>query len=121
MLLEQGMGNAMTELDVTWRRVAAIWWLLFWRGMVGGFLLGAIMGAVVGLIGGVVYFASGGRDPQTAAQIGRYSALALAMPLGLWWYMVIIRMALRKKYTGFRIVLVAYETVDNSQAQLATG
>jgi hypothetical protein len=34
----------MQELETTWPRVLAVWWLIIWRGLVGAFLLGVALG-----------------------------------------------------------------------------
>jgi len=104
----------MQELEATWRRLAAIWWLMLWRGAIGGFLLGSVVGLIVGGIAGVV--AAGvfriPFDQATYEQIGRISALVVTMPLGLLWGLFVLRMAVRKKYRGFRIVLIAEPTTQ---------
>ena len=41
----------MQELEVTWQRVARIWWLIVWRALLGGTLLGAAIGFIIGFIG----------------------------------------------------------------------
>src|SRR5580704_7615725 len=53
-----GREEKMQELEATWNRSMRVWWLLLWRGIVGGFVFGAIIGAIAGgaaaLLGGSV-------------------------------------------------------------------
>ena len=98
----------MQELELTWKRIACIWWLMLWRGVIGGFLLGAVTGGIVGLIAGFVaaYVFHVPFDVSTYQQIGRLSSVTVCVPLGIVWGFLIVRMAIRKKYREFRIVLV---------------
>ena len=38
----------MQELEITWRRVMAIGWLIMWRGAIGGAVIGAVIGFIIG-------------------------------------------------------------------------
>jgi hypothetical protein len=84
------------ELDVTWRRVASVWWLVFWRGAVGGLLLGAVAGFIVGM---VVALAG---HPELGRTAGGWAGRLISIP----WVAVALKMALEKRYREFRIVLV---------------
>jgi len=88
----------MQELEVTWGRVASVWWLLAWRGVLGGLLIGAAVGFVIGLVG---FFAG-----LSLEAINLLSTVAGAA-VGLLWALVVVRMALKKQYGEFRLVLVA--------------
>jgi hypothetical protein len=81
---------------------------MFWRGLLGGFLLGAVAGVVVGLIAGFVgaFVFHVPYDVATYQRIGRLSSLSVCMPLGIVWGFLIFQMAFLKKYRDFRIVLV---------------
>ena len=107
-------GAAMQELEATWRRMAAIWWLMMWRGAIGGLLLGSVIGLIAGAIAGFVAAAvfQIPFDQATYENIGRISALVVTIPLGLLWGLLVLRMAVRKKYHGFRIVLIAEPTTQ---------
>ena len=98
----------MEKLDLTWKRLAAVWWLMLWRGMLGGVLLGMVVGAIVGFLAGItaqlVFHVP--LDIATYQRIGQVSSLTVCIPLGIVWGLVIVRMALRKKYGDFEIVLV---------------
>lgn len=87
----------MTEVPVTIVRLSAVIWLVLWRGAVVGGLLGALGGALVGII--AVMAGSPGRHPVAAGLAG----LALSMP----WYFLVFRMAFKKQYHDFRIVMIA--------------
>jgi hypothetical protein len=87
----------MQELESTWKRIIAVWWLIFWRGTLGGVLLGAVFGFVEGFIGGML-----GWSPQSITLItGTTGAI-----VGFVWFVLVVRMALRKHYGDFRIALV---------------
>jgi hypothetical protein len=86
----------MPELEVTWQRAARVWWLIVWRALLGGVLLGAVIGFIIGLIGAAMGW------PQQST-IG-FSTIAGAL-VSAAWGLVVVRMALRKKYIEFRLVL----------------
>jgi hypothetical protein len=87
----------MQELAVTWQLVVRIWWLIAWRGALGGFILGAVLGAVIGFIEGAIGLS--GRTITISGTVAGWFA-------GLAWGLVVVRMALRKKYADFRLALV---------------
>jgi hypothetical protein len=87
----------MHELELTWGRVLSVWWLVAWRGLVGSLLIGAAIGFVIGLVG----FAAG----VTLDAIQLISTVAGGL-VGLLWAIVVVRMALKKKYGEFRLALV---------------
>jgi hypothetical protein len=85
------------EREPTFERTLSIWWLLAWRGTICGALMGELLGAVIG----VVWYALHG-SPQNLQMV---SSIAGSL-IGLTWGFVVLRMALRKNYSGFRIALV---------------
>ena len=85
------------ELEITWGRVRSVWWLLVWRNIVGAMLLGAVVGAVWGGIAAVA-----GMGPE----VGPVGGGILGLLVGIIWSLFVIRMALRKRYKGFRLALV---------------
>jgi hypothetical protein len=91
----------MQELEPTWGRVMSVWWLLAWRTMVGAFLLGAIAGGVFG------FFAALANWPAETIQSG---GTVLGGFIGALWGIVVVGMALKKKYSNFRIALVPVTT-----------
>ena len=42
----------MQELKITWERVARVWWLLVWRGLLGGWILAVVLAFLIGEAGG---------------------------------------------------------------------
>jgi hypothetical protein len=87
----------LQELEITWERIISVWWLIVWRGVLGavsiGFVVGFIMGAVMG---------AAGVPLQTIQSVSGIVGLFI----GLAWGIVVTRMALQKKYKGFRLALV---------------
>jgi hypothetical protein len=88
----------MGTQEVTWRRVLAVWWLIVWRALLGGAVLGFIAGFLVGFIGLLAGL------PQDVRLITSGALGALA---SLIWGIIVLRMALRKTYSDFKIVLTA--------------
>jgi hypothetical protein len=87
----------MQELEITWQRVARIWWLIVWRAALGGGILGFILGAIIGFIEGSIGWSMG--------TIQASSGIA-GMLVSLGWAVVVVKMALRKKYIDFRLALI---------------
>ena len=88
----------MQELAITWQRVIRIWWLITWRAFVGSWILAMIFGFVVG----VLHYAA-----LVDTQLSYISSVVVGWFLGFGWLIVVVRMALNKKYTDFRLALVA--------------
>jgi hypothetical protein len=91
----------MQELEVTFGRALSVWWLLLWRGFLGAFVLSFIVGFVFGLVYGIlgrIY----GWPVGGAIGGGILGAVSSAL-----WGILVVRMALNKRYSEFRIVLVA--------------
>ncbi len=79
----------MHELESTWGRAIAVWWLMFWRGTVGAFLLGLVAGFIIGLTGTLLgRFLNLQLAPATAWLSGGVGAIA-----GVFWFMFVVRMA----------------------------
>jgi len=89
--------NDMHELEPTWGRTIAVWWLIFWRGLLGSMLLGGVIGFVFGFTA-----ALSGMSPQTIAAISPFLGALVALP----WAVLVVQMALRKQYSDFRIALL---------------
>jgi cation transporter-like permease len=87
----------MQELEATWNRSMPVWWLLLWRGIVGGFVFGAIIGAIAGVAAALL-----GGSVQDVVLFNS----VLGPVVGIVWATFVVRMALRKKYAGFRIALI---------------
>jgi hypothetical protein len=90
--------GAMQELEVDWQKVLRIWWLIVWRSTLGAVLIGFVLGFVLGFIGAMLGI------PERTMSVVASVAGAL---VGLGWSLVVVRMALLKRYDGFRIALVA--------------
>jgi hypothetical protein len=88
----------MQELEINWGQVLRIWWLVMWRSLIFGILIGVVTGIVVGLFSYIIEIRG------VAAH--DFSAIS-GFILGGLWQIYCIRSALRKKYRGFRIALVA--------------
>jgi hypothetical protein len=89
-------GQSMQQVDLTWPRVVSVWWLIVWRGAVGALVLGAAAGFVIGIVG---FFLG------ISEQVPIISGLAGAL-ISIAWWIIVIRMALKKEYKDFDIVLV---------------
>lgn len=88
----------MGEAPVTFGRAISVAWLVLWRGAVGGMISGALLGFCLGLIMSLSGF---------ALQDIRMIVGLLGAACGLVWWIVVVRMALIKKYQSFRIVLIS--------------
>jgi uncharacterized protein (DUF697 family) len=88
----------LQEVEITIGRLLRIVWLIAWRGALGGFLLGAIVGFLIG----VVMTAQG--SPLKLIQLVTGIAGGI---VGLIWWIAVLRMALKKQYSDFRIALIA--------------
>jgi hypothetical protein len=91
------MMQELQELEVTFSRVISVWWLLVWRSMLGAVVFGGIAGFIVGVAFGVLQLPFDSRFPGIAGAIA-----------GFVWFIVVVRMALRKKYETFRIALLPH-------------
>jgi hypothetical protein len=85
----------MQEVELTAQRLLSVWWLIFWRGTIGGMILGFLVGGIIGFVMAIAGSAS------LAAAAGGYAGLTV-MP---FWGLLVVYMALRKNYKGFRIAL----------------
>lgn len=91
----------MQELEPTWERVVSVWWLVVWRGVLGALLIGAAVGFVIG-VAGTIAASMFGFPVEPVRQV---SSVAGGI-VGLGWGLVVVRMALEKRYKDFRIALV---------------
>jgi hypothetical protein len=90
----------MPELEATWGRVLSAWWLIAWRGLVGGMGIGALFGLAVGLIGIAL------STPQNTSTVAATIGGAL---LSLFWGIIVVRMALRKRYRVSALLCLRHE------------
>jgi hypothetical protein len=85
----------METLAITWSQALNVWWLIMWRSMLGGFLLLFAVNFVISFVGALAGVSTGGL--LTSSIIG--------VVISLLWGIVVVRMALCKKYRHFRLVL----------------
>ncbi len=91
-------GREMQELEFTRKRVIAVWWLVAWRGTLGTALLAAAGGALDGAFAGAM-----GTTPKPLFWILNITTGVLS----IIWMMLVVRMALRKRYSDFRLAAVS--------------
>ncbi len=87
----------MQELEASWPRVLRVWWLIVWRGALGGFVFGGIAGFVLGFVGAIA---------GVSMEMIQLGSGILGLVIGLGWALLVVRMALRKRYGDFRLALV---------------
>jgi uncharacterized membrane protein YdjX (TVP38/TMEM64 family) len=90
----------MREIDITIGRLLRIYWLLLWRGSIGGGVIGALFGFVIGFIMAIA--------GSTREHVTLVTSIA-GLVIGAIWAFVVVRMAIEKEYDDFRIALVARE------------
>ena len=88
----------MQELELTWGRVAWIWWGLFWRWVVFANL---IVGAYAGFVG-IILLLLGHRDWASSPWLVNGILVAL-IPAAI----IALKLSLKAKYKKFRLVLIA--------------
>ena len=95
----------MQELEITWWRLLRIVWLIIWRATLGAVVVGFILGGIAGfLVGGIEAVMGASREEAlSASRVAGSVAGALA---GLICTFVAVRMALRKRYSDFRLALL---------------
>jgi hypothetical protein len=90
----------MQELEPTWQRALSVWWLILWRGIVGSVLLSIAIIALVDALAALI-----GIESKALNMIG-----ALVVWLGsIVWGVVVVRMALQKRYRDFQLALIGTE------------
>ncbi len=95
----------MQELEATWKRAISIAWLIVWRGSLGSLVIGFAIGFVVGFVFGFMNSVNG--TSGALPEVVRLIITALTIPAALAWWLLVVRMALRKRYKGFRLALVS--------------
>ena len=85
------------EMRPKWGVVARVWWLFFWRGTAMPIAAGALVGFIVGVAHGLLGF-----------DVGlRHAIILIASAVfGIASSLVAVSMGLRKRYRGFRLVIV---------------
>jgi hypothetical protein len=87
----------MPELEISVGMLVRIYWLFVWRSLLGSVLIGLVLGFAIGFVLGAL----GGTVDQIRTISGGVGLVG-----GLIWSIVCLKMALKKKYSDFRIVLV---------------
>jgi hypothetical protein len=90
--------GVMQELELTWGRTLSCWWLLVWRWTLVSVLAGGVFGFFVGIAGFILSW-----PPSMRTGI----AAGGGMVIGAVWGLIVVRMALGKRYRGFRLALIA--------------
>ncbi len=98
--------GVMDELEITWRYVLSVWWLIVWRAWLGGMLFGGIAGFIAGGVAGVILAFASSATSASLNEIGGMVGGIAGIVAGLTWGVYVVRMALRKKYRGFRLALI---------------
>ncbi|MES2294319.1 MAG: hypothetical protein V4527_13535 [Pseudomonadota bacterium] len=88
----------MQEVEPGWDQVSRIAWLLLWRGALGGFAISFALGLVINL----------GLGMGFGIMLGTNVNMAMGVIVALAWWPFAVRMALKKRYTNFRIALVPH-------------
>ncbi len=105
----------METVEVTWGRVGKVWWCLLWRAYLGCL---CVLIAIWGIATGVAFCAY--------KLIGETPGEYMETPLGIvgtglliYISLVVVRFALKKRYSDFEIVLVArdHQTPKAEQKQ----
>ena len=78
--------------DISWKQVFRVWWLLAWRGLAGLIIIGGAVGSGVGYLLNAI-----GAPPDLI----KVMSTLLGFAVYLLWGLVIVRMAIRKKYSDF--------------------
>ena len=88
----------MQEIEPGWDGVLRIAWLLLWRGALGGFALSFALGLVLNL----------GLGLGLGIMLSTNVNMAMGVIVALIWWPFAVRMALKKRYAAFRIVLIPH-------------
>jgi hypothetical protein len=85
-------------VKVTWERALKVWWSLMWRGVLFGFLGGFAVSLVLGSAMALIGFSAG-----TIGGACRVAVAIIGIPIGV----AVTKVVLKKKYSDFRIALIA--------------
>jgi hypothetical protein len=85
----------MQDVQPGWDKVLRIVWLLTWRGLAGGIFIGFLLGLVINI----------GLGLGLGVVLGTNVNAAMGLVVMLVWWPFVVRMALKKSYSDFRIVL----------------
>lgn len=88
----------MTEVEITWGKVAKVWWSFVWRSILYGLLAGIVPGFIIGLIGAIAHI-----DKSITLPLCLIAGSLIGISVGLW----VTKKVLQNKYKDFRIALVS--------------
>jgi hypothetical protein len=91
----------MQEIELTWVRIVKMWWLMLWRGLLIILPVSFVAGATIGAVS-VILNAPFAHDPAKMRLAGQIAGMLVSIPV----YLLVLRMALRKKYRDFRLAAV---------------
>lgn len=97
------------ELEITWKRVARIWWSYLWRNLlaiVAAMFFGGIVGFFLGFALGIF-----GVPTKTIQMI----TAPIGAIIGLGISIIPLRMIIGKDFGDFRLILVASNPPKNSE------
>jgi hypothetical protein len=97
--------TATAELKPTWRRIAAVAWLILWRSLVAGFLAGF----AISFFGGFILEYAGYEQLEIRA-----ITTILGWIAGLAVLVLVVPMALKKHYGEFRLAMVPHDASHDS-------
>jgi ABC-type amino acid transport system permease subunit len=86
----------MQELEITWQRAVRIWWAWLWRALALSLVCGGVIGFAIGFFGAMLGFRN--IDPLITV---------VGLVVGVVAGVAMLVTALKKKYPGFRVALVA--------------
>ena len=87
----------MQEVEPGWNEIGRITWFLIWRAIMGGFVAGFVLGLIVNLVAGYAF----------GVVMSREVNLAIGVMIAVVWWPLVVRMALKKRFRGFRLALIA--------------
>lgn len=92
----------MQDVEPGWDQILPVCWLLIWRGVLGGAAIGFVLGLLVNMVLGLGF----------GVVLGSSANLAMGAVTSLVWWPFVVRMALRKKYKTFQIVLAQHDAIS---------
>ena len=97
----------LKKVTLNWQRYVKIWWCITWRSIIGGVLAGGITGFLIAFVATLF-----GVDQASISLAVQVAGAGVGMVVGF----IMIRSALKKEYSDFRIVLVSLPDTADSGA-----
>lgn len=98
----------MKEVEVTWGRVAQVWWALAWRGV----LYAVVPSLIVGFVAGI-YMALNNIPIAPNEWKIRLLGAFIGIGVGIW----VTKIILTKSFNTFRIALIAPEAATVEEVE----